>query len=57
MYTSIRLLRRRHVLFHTCNTNNNLLSWIVFGALRFELSLYERSGCLIFGSDHLWRRF
>jgi hypothetical protein len=25
--------------------------WIVFDALKFELTLYERSGCLIFGSD------
>jgi len=57
MYTSIRLLRKRHASFHTCNTSGNLLLWSVFGALRFELSLYERSGCLIFGSGHLGRRF
>jgi len=57
MYTSIRPLRMRHASFHTCNTDSNLLLWTVFGALRFELSLYERSGRLIFGSGHLGRRF
>jgi hypothetical protein len=57
MYTSIRSLRRRYATFHTCNTDGNLLLWTVFGALRFELSLYERSGRLIFGSGHLGRRF
>jgi hypothetical protein len=57
MYTSISSLRMRHVTFHTCNTGGNLLLWAVFGALRFELSLYERSGRLIFGSGHLGCRF
>jgi len=57
MYTSISPLRKRYAMFHTCNTSGNLLLWTVFGALRFELSLYERSGRLIFGSGHLGRRF
>jgi hypothetical protein len=39
-------------MYHTCNASDNLLSWTSFDALRFKLSLYERSGCLIFGSDH-----
>ncbi len=58
MYISIsKLLRGRHAMYHTCNTNDNLLSWTSFDALRFELSLFERSGRLIFGSDHPARRF
>jgi hypothetical protein len=47
----IGLLRRQYNLYHTCNTHNNLILWIVFDALKFELTLYERSGRLIFGSD------
>jgi len=57
MYKSIKPLRKRYAVFHTCNAGDNLLSWTTFDALRFELSLYERSGCLIFGSDYPWRRF
>lgn len=38
-------------MFRTCNTIDNLISWVVFDALRSELSLYERSGSLIFDSD------
>ena len=48
---------QRHAVYHTCNTDNILVSWTSFDALRFELSQYERSGRLIFGSDHPGRRF
>jgi hypothetical protein len=45
------LLREQYNLCHTCNTGGNLVLLLSFDALRFELKMYERPGCLVLGSD------